>query len=168
MDQHGMLGHIMDHCIEVAKVALFLSNELNKRGQKIDLNLVEASSLLHDLTKTLCLKTKEDHAKTGAVVLKALGYVRVGEVVGEHVHLSRERDPFVISEEEVVNYADKRVRHDRIVSLDERFIDLIDRYGKDARAQQRIESLRGETFTVEAKIFSVLGIDPDALEELIR
>ncbi len=35
MSQYGMLDHIMHHSIKVAKVALFLSTELNKRGQRI-------------------------------------------------------------------------------------------------------------------------------------
>ena len=81
MDQYGMMEHIIHHSLTVAKVALFLSIELNKKGQKIDLGLVEAASLLHDLTKTECLKTKEDHAQTGSQLLNGLGYERVGEVV---------------------------------------------------------------------------------------
>jgi HD superfamily phosphodiesterase len=60
MGEYGMLENIVAHSLEVARVALILSIELNKKGQKIDLGLVEAASLLHDLTKTECLKTKED------------------------------------------------------------------------------------------------------------
>jgi putative nucleotidyltransferase with HDIG domain len=168
MEQYGMLSHIIDHSVEVAKVALFLSIELNRRGQTIDLGLVEAASLLHDLTKTECLKTKEDHARTGSLALQGLGYPRVGEIVAGHVHVSKEGDPSIVSEEEIVNYADKRIRHDRIVSLEERFSDLLDRYGRDARALQQLENLKRVTFEIEAKIFSILGMDPDGLEEWIR
>ena len=52
MDRYGMLENIVSHSLEVAKVALFISIELNKKGQSIDLDLVEAASLLHDLAKT--------------------------------------------------------------------------------------------------------------------
>jgi HD superfamily phosphodiesterase len=110
-------------------VALFLSKELNKKGQTIDLSLVEAASLLHDLTKTECLQTKEDHAQTGSQLLKEMGYERIGDVVAQHIRLPKEGDPSSVSEEEIVNYADKRVMHDRIVSLEERFSDLKERYG---------------------------------------
>jgi len=164
--QRGMLEHIIDHSIEVAKVALFLSEELNQRGQRIDLALVEAASLLHDLTKTECLKTKGDHAQTGSQLLKEMGYVRVGEVVAEHIQLSKEKDPFWVSEEEVVNYADKRVQHDRIVSLEERFCDLMDRYGKGKKAFEQFEQLKKETFEIEYKIFSILKTDPGNLQNL--
>lgn len=166
MDRYGMLDHIIHHSLEVARVALFLAIELNKRGQRIDLDLVEAASLLHDLTKTESFKTKEDHAKTGYQLLKAMGYVRVGEVVAEHIQVSRGQDPSSVSEEEVVNYADKRVLHDRIVSLKERFRDLKVRYGKDQKSIERMEQLEKNTFETEHKIFSILKINPDELHRL--
>jgi len=166
MDQYGMLNHIIDHSVEVAKVALFLSIELNKKGQRIDLDVVEAASLLHDLTKTECLKTKGDHARTGSNLLKKMGYERIGEIVEEHIQLSHEKDPSWVSEEEVVNYADKRVQHDRIVSLKERFSDLNDRYGKNQIAFELLEQLEKATFEIEGKIFSILGINPNDLQHL--
>jgi putative nucleotidyltransferase with HDIG domain len=161
-----MLDHIVVHSLEVAKVALFLSTELNMKGQQIDLRLVEAASLLHDITKTICLDTKEDHAQTGSQLLKEMGYERVGEVVAEHVRLSKRVDLSTVSEEEVVNYADKRVQHNRIVSLEERFDDLKERYGKDQRVLERFKQLEKITFEIENKIFSILKIDPNDLQNL--
>ena len=166
MAECGMLDHIINHSVEVAKIALFLSTELNKRGQKIDLRLVEAASLLHDLAKTECFKTKGDHAQTGSQLLKGLGYERVGEVVAEHIQLSKAKDPTVVSEEEVVNYADKRVQHDRIVSLKERFVDLRNRYVKDQTSVVLMEKLEKVTVEIESKIFSFLEIDPEDLQFL--
>ena len=166
MEECGMLSHIISHSIEVAKIALFLSMELNKKGQRIDVSLVEAASLLHDVTKAECLQTREDHAQTGGQFLKRLGYERVGEIVAEHIHLSKGRDPSWISEEEIVNYADKRVRHDQIVSLKERFSDLKDRYAINQAAFGRLEELEKATLKIEMKIFSVLEIDPAHLQHL--
>jgi len=166
MDQYGMLNHIMEHSIEVTKVALCLAAELNRKGEQLDLGLIEAASLLHDLTKSECLKTKEDHARTGSQLLKEMGYVRVGEVVAEHIVLSGKNDPSFVTEEEVVNYADKRVQHNRIVSLEERFNDLMERYGKSQKASEQMEQLKKATFQMEQKIFSILGIDPKDLQHL--
>jgi len=168
MTESRMLQNIVEHSVEVARVALFLSRALNGKGQTINLELVEAASLLHDLTKTECLVTQEDHAKTGCVLLTAMGYERVAEVVGDHIVLSRAIPPLGVSEEEVVNYADKRVQHDKIVSLDERFRDLMERYGKGNRVSSQWKRLMEATFEVEAKIFSILGADPDDLEHLSR
>lgn len=164
MSQNGMLDHIIDHSIMVARVALFLSVRLNRRGQRLNLPLVEAAALLHDLTKTECLRTKEDHALTGSRLLKEMGYERIGEIVAEHIHLSKKIDPSWVSEEEVVNYADKRVQHDRIVNLEERFDDLKGRYGKSQRALEQLEGLKRATVEIERKIFSILEIDPEDLQ----
>jgi putative nucleotidyltransferase with HDIG domain len=168
MNQYGMLENIIDHSLEVAKVALFLSTELNKRGQQIDLVLVEAASLLHDLTKTESFKTKADHAWTGSELLKGMGYDRVGEVVAQHIWLSQEVDPVLVSVEEVVNYADKRVMHDRIVSLEERFSDLKERYGRDQKGKDYLERMEKAIQGIESKIFLLLQMDPDDLQDLQR
>jgi putative nucleotidyltransferase with HDIG domain len=166
MSRYGMLENIVCHSLEVARVALFISVELNKRGQKVDLSLVEAASLLHDLTKTECLRTKADHAWTGGQVLKGMGYERVGDVVARHIWLGKEGDPSCVSEEEIVNYADKRVMHDRIVPLGQRFDDLKARYGLNPRAMDYLERLQTEVYGIENKIFFILQIDPDDLQDL--
>ena len=166
MERHGMLEHIIHHSLEVARVALFLSLELNKKGQRIDIGLVEAASLLHDLTKTECLTTEQDHAQTGSQLLKGMGFERVGEVVAQHNRLEKAGDPSAVSEEEIVNYADKRVMHDRIVPLEERFNDLIERYGKHPNAREYLEQAQKEICGIENKIFMILQIDPNALASL--
>jgi len=167
MSRYGMLENIVSHSLEVAKVALFISVELNKRGQTIDLGLVEAASLLHDLTKTECLKTKDDHAQTGSQQLKRMGYERVGEVVAQHIWLEKEGDPSCVCEEEIVNYADKRVMHDRIVPLEERFNDLKARYGRSQKAMDYLERLQKEIYGIENKIFFILQIDPNDIQRLL-
>ncbi len=166
MSRHGMLENIVSHSLKVARVALFISVELNKKGQKIDLHLVEAASLLHDLTKAECLKTRADHARTAGQVLKEMGYEKVGDVVAQHIWLGKEGDPSCVSEEEIVNYADKRVMHDRIVSLGERFDDLKTRYGLNLKAMDYLERLQTEIYGIERKIFFILQLDPDDLLHL--
>ncbi len=166
MEQYGMPEHIIHHSLKVARVALFLSSELNKKGHMIDLGLVEAASLLHDLAKTECLTTKEDHARAGSQLLMGMGYKRVGEVVAQHIRLEKKEDPSAVCEEEIVNYADKRVMHDRIVPLEERFNDLVERYGKHPNGREYLEELQKEICGIESKIFMILQIDPNALTSL--
>ncbi len=163
MEEYGMLENIVSHSLKVARVALFLSVELNRRGQKIDLRLVEAASLLHDLSKTECLKTKQDHARTGCELLKKIGYEKLGQIVARHIWLGKKVDPSCIGEEEIVNYADKRVMHDRVVSLKERFRDLKERYGKQGRSEDYMDHLHDETLEIETKIFFILQTTPDDL-----
>ena len=167
MGRYGMPEHIVAHSLEVTRVALFLCTELNKKGQRIDLRLVEAGSLLHDIAKTRCLQTKEDHTQAGCHLLKEMGYEKVGEIVAQHVWLTGEGNVSAVSEEEVVNYADKRVRHDQIVSLGERFLDLKNRYGRDQRSIDYLERLEKLILGIENKIFLILKIDPEDVQKRV-
>jgi putative nucleotidyltransferase with HDIG domain len=164
MDRYGMLENIVNHSLTVTRVARFLSNELKKKGQRIDLGVVEAAALLHDLAKTECLKSKEDHAQQGFKLLRNLGYERIAAVVAQHIEVLPGGDSDSVTEEEVVNYADKRVQHDQIVSLKERFRDLRDRYGRSKIAIDQMDRMEKATYAIEDKIFLVLGSDPKDLQ----
>ena len=54
-------------------------------------------------------------------------------------------------------YADKRVRHDAIVNLDERFSDLLTRYGKNEMSRQSIKASLEQGKTIENALSSQLG-----------
>ena len=65
---------------------------------------------------------------------------------------------------EIVYYADKRVRHAEIVSLDARQIYIEERYGQGK--PEIIDAIRlnfGKCYDVEARIFSHLHSAPDAV-----
>jgi hypothetical protein len=95
-----------------------------------------------------------------------MGYERIGEIVAQHIWISKKGDPHRVSEEEIVNYADKRIQHDRVVSLKERFLDLRNRYGRGPDAIGNLETLERGSLEIEKKIFSILEMDPRDLERL--
>jgi uncharacterized protein len=161
MAENGMLDNIKAHSLAVTGVALFLGRELRHRGHPIDLGLVEAAALLHDLAKTRCLRTGEDHSALGAEILKRLGFNRIAAIVAQHVTLSEDGSGTEITEAELVNYADKRVCHDRIVSMKERFRDLRERYGTSSKAFQRLDDLERKTADLEGRLFLLLSMDPE-------
>jgi uncharacterized protein len=136
-------------------------------GFALHLDLIEAGALLHDLGKTYCLGTSLNHAEWGALALAAAGYPEVAQVVREHVMLeSNGEDPRAIREVEVVNYADKRVLHTRVVTLRDRFADLKKRYGKSGAARVRIARLELRSQGLEAKLFAPLSLHPADLLQL--
>jgi uncharacterized protein len=116
--------HIIQHSEMVCKVAVFLAEALNRQGENIDIPEVKAAALLHDITKMEGIKTGQDHAKTGQELIRNLGFKRIGQIVAEHIKLQEGRKSLSISEEELINYSDKRVMHTTIVTLSERFADL--------------------------------------------
>jgi uncharacterized protein len=163
MRRHNMRKNIMRHSIRVRDVAVFIAARLVAAGHKLDMKLVEAAALLHDITKTRCLSTGERHAETGQLMLEAMGYHRVGQVVGNHVRLQGGIDPQQITENEVVNYADKRVMHHRIVSLDARYDDLRKRYGANEEAITFLKQMEDESRQLERKIFAQLNGEPSMI-----
>ncbi|MEJ2102300.1 MAG: HD domain-containing protein [Desulfobacterales bacterium] len=164
MCEAQMPEHIVAHSLQVCRVGLCLVEHLNLKEIALDARLVQAAALLHDLTKTRSFKTAENHALSGGQFLTDLGYIEVGSLVRQHVRLDDYSEHQNLSEAVVINYADKRVLHDRIVPLDERMNYIVDRYGKNPELQQRIQMLREKTKALEEDIFSYLPFAPDDLD----
>jgi len=159
--------HIQKHSILVTEIALFLSKLLNRNGTKLDLTLVEAGGLLHDIAKAQSLSSGKRHEKLGAKLLHDWGYVRLASIVQDHVSLDLIRLNGPITESLMVNYADKRVKHDQVVTLEERFFDLIDRYARTPEHQIHLQQRFRQYSVLEQRIFDHLTIRPDA-EELMQ
>jgi putative nucleotidyltransferase with HDIG domain len=167
MTAYAMLPNIREHSQMVREVAVHLGTSLVEAGLPLRLDLIEAGALLHDLGKTHCLGTSINHADWGAEALVAAGYPEVAQVVREHVFLDAAReDPRGIREAEVVNYADKRVLHTRVVTLGERFADLRERYGVSPEAKSRIAGLERMAQRLEVKLFAPLRLTPADLLQL--
>ncbi len=167
MDIHGMLPNIREHSFAVMQVARVMGEALADAGFDLFLPLITTGALLHDLGKTACLGTLKNHAEWGAVVLDDMGYHDVAQVVREHVYLSDDLlDPRPLREAEVVNYADKRVLHDEVVTLQDRFADLKVRYGRTSDALERINATETRSRTLEEKIFACLALTPSNLLHL--
>jgi uncharacterized protein len=161
MEAHGMLPNIREHSFRVMEVAVFLGEALAEAGLDLNLPLVTTGALLHDLGKTPCLGTLTNHAELGAGILEELGYPQVAQVVREHVHLYQDiSDRQPLREAEVVNYADKRVLHEVVVTLEERFADLKVRYGRTPEALARIQATEIRARALEEKIFAPLQLSP--------
>jgi putative nucleotidyltransferase with HDIG domain len=163
MKNHNMLENIVHHSLLVNEVGLWLSEELNKTGENINLAKVQAGALLHDITKTKSITTGEDHARTGSELLEKLGFTSISEIVRQHVMTDDVLNSPTTSEVEIVNYADKRVLHNRVVTLKKRFDDLRTRYGINQERVYLISQSEKRAIEVENKIFSRLDVTPDAL-----
>ena len=170
LKRYHVPDHIIQHSEMVCKVAVFLADELNNQGEHLSIAEIEAGALLHDITKMKGIETRQDHAKTGKELLYKLGFKRIGQIVAEHIKLHEGRNSVSISEEELINYSDKRVMHARVVTLSERFTDLRRRYGfknLDTKIINRIRMLESETYKLENKVFSKLNFTPEELSSFI-
>lgn len=102
------------HCEAVSRKALSMAVELQKTGRLLDLNLIRAASLLHDIGKG-----QPDHAAAGARFLEENGYRLASEIVRQHHRL--DRIPDRADETLIVYLADKMIQGDKEVSIEERF-----------------------------------------------
>ncbi len=160
-----MPDHIQDHSRLVCEVALVLTDGLIAAGIGVNRKLVYASALLHDITKPRSFKTGENHAQTGGEYLTALGFPEVGHIVRQHVVLDHYFASEAPNEAEVVNYADKRVLHDRVVPLDDRMAYILHRYAKTKERQQLLKQLWDQTRLLEKRLFSHLEFTPEILPD---
>ncbi|RUM87991.1 MAG: metal-dependent phosphohydrolase [Thermodesulfatator sp.] len=163
LEEEGVPPHIVRHGERVALVGAFLARNLREVGEPLSLPLVVAGGLLHDLTKHHSLKTGENHAESARRKLLEWGYPEVAEVVGSHIFLRPGPPGTPIRAEEVVYYADKRVRHEEIVSLEERFRDLRERYGRRPSSWVRLWRLEELTKLLERRLFKKLPFPPEKL-----
>jgi uncharacterized protein len=162
-----MPEHIRAHSELVCRVALLLVDGLAAAGVDLNRTLVDASAMLHDITKPRSFKTGENHSRTGGEYLTDLGYPEVGQIVRQHVIMDAYFLSDAPSEAEIVNYADKRVLHDRIVSLDNRMDYIVARYAKTAAHRQWLMQMWEQTVVLEDRLFGYLPFEPCELAERI-
>lgn len=171
MEQYKMLPNIRHHSLVVARIADLLVTSLQGRINGHELpnrQLCICGALLHDIAKTPCLDGSCDHARTGAEICLQHGYPELAAIVEEHVIL-KDHNPDRyrsggFTAREIVYYADKRVRHNEIVSLDERLDYIIEHYGKnDKKLHELIRTNFHRCVQLEGFLFNFLDFPPEQL-----
>lgn len=155
---------IRRHCRAVAALAVAWSERLAAAGVRLDLDLVEAGALLHDLAKG-----HAHHAEIGAAMVSELGFPTVAEIVAKHMRIDF-ADGDRLDEAAIVHLADKCVAEERRVTLAERFAASERRFRDDpaalAGARRRRASAEAIRRELEARIalpeiVSALAVVPD-------
>jgi CTP:molybdopterin cytidylyltransferase MocA len=147
----GTPAPVVAHSAAVADVAHRLGAALRTSGVCLDLKLLEASALLHDL-----VRGAPAHAAAGTAVLDAEGYPRVAAVVRYHMQLPGP-PPDLPGEREVLYLADKLTVGSRIVDLDGKRERAAARF---ARAPEALDAARARleaARVIAARIESLPG-----------
>ena len=167
-DKYGMMPHIREHCRAVASVALEIVRRAGERGvlpegRGLSEAYVLAGGLLHDIAKTYTIRHGGSHAQLGAAwVRDETGNPALAQAVLWHVSWPWQNGPLddavdPLRRPVIIAYADKRVRHNEVVTLEERFEDLMVRYGIDDERKARITGYLNRTKAVEKAIFDRIG-----------
>jgi putative nucleotidyltransferase with HDIG domain len=169
MDKYRMLDNIRAHSIVVATISHILATALSNVGILVSIPKVVAGALMHDIGKTEALQSGEDHTAIGRRICLSNELDEIVDIVEEHVRLKSYDSNGTCSEKEIVYYADKRVNHDKVVTLEERLDYILERYGGGQESlHRRIRKNFEFCKQMEGKLFSQLDFRPHALPQLVR
>lgn len=161
LDRYAVPEHIRQHSRRVTQVMLGLGDLLLRRGRGVVLPYLLAGGLLHDLAKMYTIKYGGDHAQLGAaLVMRETRNPLLAQMVYHHVGWPWRVD---VNNDHVLHvllagYADKRVKHDRIVTLEERFADLRERYGHNERSRNFLAHSCLQANEIETKLAELLEV----------
>jgi molybdenum cofactor cytidylyltransferase len=147
---------VLRHSRAVTRVAGVLVNALANAGQRLDAELVHASCMLHDLAKG-----QPNHAEAGAAIVADIGFPQVADVIAEHARVAYAGgEPGVNA---LVFLADKLVREDRVVSLEERFSPSFAQLRNHPAALQLSRQKYETACAISGAIEARIGLRVDAL-----
>ena len=124
--KNNVTDNIIAHTKKVCEFSLKVCDILGKRGVKVNRDLVSAAALLHDIKKL----EPGEHEIEGADYVESLGYPEVAVLIKKHGLKHCHEDDFKPKtwEEKIIFYSDKRVKNDKVVTVDERFEYIKERY----------------------------------------
>ncbi len=194
---HHVPPHIVNHSMVVSKLAVFLARKLKEKGETVDINLTESACLLHDIVRVCDIKeldysrigrpvTTEDkekwqqlqkkyekipHEDAAYDILKEK-YPALALTIRKHRYtvLLDEKERPNTWEEKLVYYSDKRVMHDKIVSLEERLTEGHKRYALFSKSNPQRKSIITKVdlliFKMEKEIFDRINLNPLDITEV--
>jgi uncharacterized protein len=163
LEKYETPSHIVAHSRKVWEVGKFLGLALLRRNYPVNLDLLGAACLLHDIGKYPCIVDGAGyHDVRGEQILESEGYPLVAKLVVQHVVLRCPKDA-PVAEEHVLFYSDKRVVHDEVVSIEDRFVYLERTYGKTNEALAMLSVMKQETQRLENEIFQLVDFQPEDL-----
>lgn len=142
---------IYKHSRAVAALAEMLLNDLNKAGKCLDEELILAASLLHDVARG-----EPEHDLKASRILMNMGYPDVADMIGSHMNIVFSASK-PVGGAEVVYVADKFIREDEFISLEQRFHDEIQKRGDDLEIRRAIENRFQNAMMIRDCIESIIG-----------
>ena len=153
---------VIQHSRAVAKVALRLASLLQQHGLVLDLDIVLAAALLHDIAKDL-----PNHPAEGARIVSEIGYPRVAACISRHMDLEPDR-VHELAEDQLVYLADKLVKEDLVVSIQERLALTAARYAGQVDAMGGAAARLRDAETILEHVARALGVPADRVMADLR
>lgn len=156
--EYATPDHVKAHCRAVAETAVKLAETLNKHGYSLDLDLIKGAGLAHDVART-----SDEHWKIGANALESLGYKDEADIIRVHMFYSPFNPVDKLNECDMVCLADRLVKEDKYVGLDERIEYILKKAPDKPEVISNIMSRKAETEKLLDDIALVIGQTVDSL-----
>ena len=141
---------VLEHATTVASVAVAVGIALKQAGNNVNVQLIEAAGILHDIAKG-----QSDHAQRGAGLVSAIGFPAEADVVGKHMDLAVDPEGR-IREQEVVYLADKMVRGASTVSLEKRLQWKKEQFAGDSEAVKMATSRMEQAIRIKQSVEKII------------
>lgn len=148
---------VIKHCRQVAQISCVLGSYLIRAGCQLNLDLIKAAALLHDLAKG-----QSQHALVGARML--VDYPEVADIVAEHMDICLVPEQ-PLTEKEIVYLADKLVMNDQIVPLRDRFAGPLEQHKNNQEIYQKITQRFYNAEKIQTKIEQITKMP---LQEILK
>jgi hypothetical protein len=191
--EHHLPDHIIRHCEKVYKIAKQIGEKYAEKGQKIDLENLKAAALLHDLFRIADIPDKsyeelhtvadkydqvtwdslrirykgKTHAEAAYEFFMNKGEEKLALMIKKHYFYAilDPTDKPSSLEEKILSYADKRVMHDKIVSLKERFEEGSKRHNPNQKNRDEIQKIHNAYYALEKELLEPINLKPSDIKE---
>jgi HD superfamily phosphodiesterase len=150
--------HVVRHCLKVTETALKLGRALNDRGCRLDLGLIQGAGLIHDIARV-----EDKHWEIGAEIAAGLGYDQEAEIIKVHMHYNCDPNREKISETDILCLADRMVKEDEYVGLEDRMKYILDKFKGNPEAAARISERIKDNKAMIRRIEKIIGTSIDSL-----
>jgi Uncharacterized MobA-related protein len=144
-------ANIVKHGRKVAEISVEILHSLESAGCSLDESALKAAAMLHDI-----VKQEKNHARAGEKVLQEMGYGKVGSIVGSHTDIEVD-DSMAITEGDLLYLADKLVKEDKLIPIEQRFNHSLHKYKDNPEAVTKIENRRTAAYKIIEKIERATG-----------
>ncbi len=151
LDIYKVPENIIRHCRKVSEVSAEIFQSLDNAVYDLNECALKAAAMLHDIAKK-----EKNHARAGEKILQEIGYGKVGCIIGSHTDIDVD-DQGRITESEILYLADKLVKEDKVISIEERFKQSLNRYKDNPQVLRKIENRRDSAYKIMKKIEAATG-----------
>ena len=161
LKEHSTPAHVIRHCRAVTEAAMKIAGELNRCGHDLNLELIQAAGLLHDV-----LRVENNHDLLGAELVENMGYEAEADIIRDHMKYSEFNSVESLTEKDIVCMADRIVREDEYVGVDRRMeyiLKKIERRNDAAAAKTAVAAKMEEMKRLISQIETIIGMSMDEL-----